>query len=114
MCTSVLSGKKGQYSVHIFTIKNSQRKPTEINKSGVIHRENLSKPMNGKDMGIPIYFPWVEKKYFHTLGNLCKLVSHAKKISGILIMVQQNRKQKCENHKDGGCYQGFWPMALQD
>ena len=37
-------------------------------------QENLSKSMNGKDMGIPKYFPWIGYKYSHTLGNLWKLV----------------------------------------
>ena len=39
-------------------------------------RKNLLKSMSGKDMGILIYFPWIGKKYSHTLGNLWKLVSH--------------------------------------
>ena len=38
--------------------------------------------MNGKDMGIPIYFPWIRKKYSHTLGNLWRLVSHISELCG--------------------------------
>ena len=46
----------------------------------VKHRKNLSKPMNGKNMGIPIYFQWIGKKYSHTLGNLWKVVSHIREL----------------------------------
>ena len=49
-----------------------------------LHRKNLLKSMSGKDMGIPIYFPWIGKKYSHTLGNLWKLVSHIWELCGFL------------------------------
>ena len=42
----------------------------------IYHTKNLLKSMSGKDMGILIFFPRIGKKYSHTLGNLCKLVSH--------------------------------------
>ena len=35
-------------------------------------------------MGITIHFPWIEKKYSHTLGNLWKLVSHIWELYGFL------------------------------
>ena len=47
-----------------------------------LHRKNLSESMSGKGVGIPIYFPWIRKKYSHTLGNLWKLVSHIWKLCG--------------------------------
>ena len=39
--------------------------------------------MSGKDMGIPIYFPWTGKKYSHTLGNLWELVSYIWELCGL-------------------------------
>ena len=32
--------------------------------------------MSEKDMGIPIYFPWIGKKYSHIFRNLWKLVPY--------------------------------------
>ena len=47
-------------------------------------RKNLLKSMSGKDMGILIYFPWIGKKYSHTLGNIWKLFSHIWEMCGFL------------------------------
>ena len=49
--------------------------------------KNLSKSMSGKDMGIPIYFPWLGKQHSHTLGNLWKLVSHIRELCGFLTSI---------------------------
>ena len=48
------------------------------------HRKNLLRSISGKDMGIPIYFTWMGKKYSPTLGNLWKLVSHIWQLYGFL------------------------------
>ena len=48
--------------------------------------------MSEKDMGIPIYFPWIGKKYSHTLGNLWKLVSHIWKLCGFLNSIDFDSK----------------------
>ena len=57
-----------------------------------LHRKNLLKFMSGKNMGIPIYFPWIGKKYSHTLGNLWKLVSHIWKLCGFLNSIDFDSK----------------------
>ena len=47
-----------------------------------LHRKNLWKSISGKDMGIPICFPLIGKKYSHTSGNLWQLVSHICELCG--------------------------------
>ena len=60
------------------------KKEKSLRNRGLKHGKNLSKSMNGKDMGIPTYFQWTGKKYSHTLWNLWKLVSNIWELCGFL------------------------------